>query len=126
MEEFGRDREKWLRGFLELPNRIPDGDTFRRVFERIKPDALARSLNQWLDCTKRSGDRNVNIDGKTICGSRNAEHSAYHVLSAWVGENTITLGELMTEEKHNEITAIPELLDRIDVSGDIVTIDAMG
>jgi predicted transposase YbfD/YdcC len=126
MEEFGLDREEWLRGFLELPNGIPDSDTFRRVFERIEPNALARSLNKWLRETGSSGGRNVNIDGKTICGSGNAEHSAYHVLSAWVSENAITLGQLAVEDKHNEITAIPELLDLIDISGDIVTIDAIG
>jgi predicted transposase YbfD/YdcC len=99
---------------------------FRRVFERLDPDALAKSLNGWLALAERSGGRNVNVDGKTICGSRNAEHSAYHVLSAWVSENSITLGELAVEDKHNEITAIPELLDLIDITGDIVTIDAIG
>ena len=126
MEEFGRDREEWLRGFLELPNGIPDSDTFRRVFERIEPTALARSLNAWLDNAGNSGGRSVNIDGKTICGSKNEKHAAYHVVSAWVADNHITLGELAVEEKSNEITAIPELLDMIDVKGDIVTIDAIG
>jgi predicted transposase YbfD/YdcC len=126
MEEFGNDREDWLRGFLELPNGIPDSDTFRRVFERIEPAALAAALNAWLDYETRNGGRNVNIDGKTVCGSKNAQHDAYHVLSAWVAENAITLGELAVEAKSNEITAIPDLLDLIDVEGDIVTIDAMG
>jgi predicted transposase YbfD/YdcC len=126
MEEFGRDREEWLRGFLALPNGIPDSDTFRRVFERIKPEELAKCLKNWLDDTQRSGGRNVNVDGKTICGSGNAEHSAYHVLNAWVSENSITLGELAIQDKHNEITAIPKLLDVIDIAGDIITIDAMG
>ena len=126
MEEFGKDREEWLRGFLELPYGIPDSDTFRRVYERVDPNALARSLNAWLDNTDSSGGRNVNIDGKTICGSENTEHSAYHVVSAWVAENHITLGELAVEDKSNEIKAIPDLLDLIDVKGDIVTIDAIG
>jgi len=126
MEEFGKDREEWLRGFLELPHGIPDSDTFRRVYERVDPNALARSLNAWLDNTGSSGGRSVNIDGKTICGSRSSKHSAYHVVSAWVAENHITLGELAVDEKSNEITAIPELLDLIDVEGDIITIDAMG
>ena len=126
MEEFGKDREEWLRGFLELPNGIPDSDTFRRVYERVDPNALAKSLNAWLDNPSSSGGRSVNIDGKTICGSKNTEHPAYHVVSAWVAENHITLGELAVNEKSNEITAIPELLDMIDIDGDIVTIDAMG
>jgi len=126
MEEFGKDREDWLRGFLELPNGIPDSDTFRRVFERIDPIALAQSLNAWLENAAKSGGRNINIDGKTICGSKNNEHKAYHVVSAWVQENAMTLGEIAVEEKSNEITAIPELLDLVDIEGDIITIDAMG
>jgi predicted transposase YbfD/YdcC len=126
MEEFGKDREDWLRGFLSLPHGIPDSDTFRRVFERIEPESLAKALNAWLAIESRSGGRSVNIDGKTICGSADAQHDAYHVLSAWVRENGITLGELAVEAKSNEITAIPDLLDLIDVEGDIVTIDAMG
>ena len=126
MEDFGKDREEWLRGFLELPYGIPGNDTFRRVFERVNPNALAKSLNAWLDNPGQAGGRNINIDGKTIRGSKNAKHPAYHVVSAWVSENNITLGELAVDEKSNEITAIPELLDLIDVEGDIVTIDAMG
>ena len=126
MEDFGKDREEWLRGFLELENGIPGHDTFRRVFERLNPHAVAKNLNAWLDNTESSGGRSVNIDGKTICGSKNSKHPAYHVVSAWVSETHITLGELAVDEKSNEITAIPELLDLIDVEGDIVTIDAMG
>lgn len=126
MEEFGKDRELWLRGFLDLPHGIPDSDTFRRVFERIEPLVLAEVLNNWRGETLISGGRSVNIDGKTIRGSGNGTHKAYDAVSAWVGENAITLGELAVEEKHNEITAIPKLLELIDISGDIVTIDAMG
>jgi len=126
MEEFGKDREEWLRGFLELPYGIPDKDTFRRVYERLNPHALAKSLNAWLDEVGNAGGRSVNIDGKTIRGSKNSKHPAYHVVSAWVAENQITLGELAVDDKSNEITAIPELLDIIDIEGDIVTIDAMG
>ena len=96
------------------------------MFEQVDPEGLAKALNAWLDNAERCGGRNVNIDGKTICGSKNADHKAYHVVSAWVGENAITLEEIMTPEKSNEITAIPELLEMIDVEGDIITIDAMG
>jgi len=126
MEEFGKDREEWLHGFLDLPHGIPDSDTFRRVYERLDPHVLAKSLNAWLDNTGKAGGRSVNIDGKTICGSKSSKRPAYHVVSAWVSENNITLGELAVDEKSNEITAIPELLDLIDIEGDIVTIDAMG
>jgi len=125
MEEFGRDREEWLREFLELPKGIPDSDTFRRVLERIDPGALSCCLNEWLEEERKSG-RQINLDGKTICGSGNSSHKAYHVVSAWVGKNALTLGELAVNEKSNEITAIPELLDLIDIEGDVVTSDAMG
>ena len=94
MEEFGKDREQWLRGFLGLPNGIPDSDTFRRVFERVDPRGLAKSLNAWLETARGDKRRNVNIDGKTICGSGSATRDARHVMSAWVGENSITLGDL--------------------------------
>ena len=125
MEEFGTEREEWLRSFLELPNGIPDSDTFRRVFERLKPDELSKCLFNWLD-DEHERRSVINIDGKTIRGSANAEHKAYHVVSAWVAENQITLGQIQVEEKTNEIIAIPELLDMLDVEGSIITVDAMG
>ena len=125
IEEFGKARKEWLEKFLELPNGIPDKDTFRRVFERLKPVEVSECLYGWLDSRDARG-KTVNIDGKTIRGSKNAMHKAYHVVSAWVSENQITLGEIAVEEKSNEITAIPKLLDLLDVSGSIVTIDAMG
>ena len=84
-----------------------------------------KALGGWLDSTKQNGDI-VNIDGKRICGSADENHRAYHVVSAWVSERQFTLGQVKTEEKSNEITAIPELLDLIDVSGTTVTIDAGG
>jgi hypothetical protein len=101
-EEFGKEREEWLRNFLELPNGIPDSDTFRRIFERLNPEELSKCLNNWIE-EKRSLGSLVNIDGKTIRGSGHSEHKAYHVVSAWVAENQITLGEIKVEEKTNEI-----------------------
>ena len=124
MEEFGLEREEWLRTFLELPNGIPDSDTFRRLFERINPKELSECLYDWLNM-ERDKRSVVAIDGKTIRGSGNTEHKAYHVVSAFVAENQITLGEIVVDEKSNEITAVPELLDIIDVEGAIVTADAM-
>jgi len=125
IEEFGKARKEWLEKFLELPNGIPDKDTFRRVFERLNPSEVAECLYGWLDNRDCKG-KTVNIDGKTICGSKNIAHEAYHIVSAWVSENQITLGEITVDEKSNEITAIPKLLDLVDVSGSTVTIDAMG
>lgn len=124
MEEFGKQREEWLRQFLELPNGIPDCDTFRRFFERLKPEALSECLYDWLSCNRKEGSV-IAIDGKTIRGSRNKSHKAYHVVSAFVAENEITLGEITTEEKSNEITAVPELLDSLNIEGSIITADAM-
>lgn len=125
IETFGKTRKNWLTKFLELPKDIPSKDTFRRVFERLNPIEVSNCLYSWLDNRDCKG-KTVNIDGKTICGSKNTIHKAYHVVSAWVSENQITLGEITVEEKSNEITAIPKLLDLVDVSGATVTIDAMG
>lgn len=124
MEEFGKSRKEYLAEFLELPNGIPDSDTFRRVFEKLNPSELSSCLVNWVSA-EREWRSIVAIDGKTICGSGNPKHKAYHVISAFVAETQVTLGELAVEEKTNEITAVPELLDLIDVEGAIVTADAM-
>jgi predicted transposase YbfD/YdcC len=127
IEEWALEQEEWLRGFLELPNGIPDKDTFRRLFARLEPQALLRNLNAWLNPATEPGGREVNIDGKTARGSGKAgEHEALHIVSAWVGAHNLVLGQLATEEKSNEITAIPQVLDMLDIRGDVVTIDAMG
>ncbi len=126
MEVFGNERKEWLGGFLELPHGIPDSDTFRRVFERVDPQELSKWLNDWLETEKKAGGRLVSVDGKTIRGSGNKDHGAYHVVSAWVGEHGITLGELQVGEKTNEITEVPKLLGLLDIEGDVVTADAMG
>ena len=124
MEAFGLEREEWLREFLELPHGIPDSDTFRRLFERINPQELSKCLYDWI-ALEREKRGVVSIDGKTIRGSGNADHTAYHVVSAFVAENQITLGEITVGEKSSEIAAVPELLDLIDVENSIVTADAM-
>ena len=124
MEDFGKEREEFLRKFLELPNGIPDSDTFRRVFENLNPEELSECLVNWLDV--ELPDRCViAVDGKTICGSANKEHKAYHVVSAFVAETQITLGEITVEEKSNEITAVPELLDLLYIDDTIITADFM-
>jgi predicted transposase YbfD/YdcC len=118
MEDFGRERESELRKFLELPGGIPDESTFFRVFQRVKPEPLSACLYSWLAEAREV--KSVNIDGKTICGS------GIHVVSAWAGEEEIVLGQLAVDEKSNEITAIPKLLELFDLNGATVTIDAMG
>lgn len=122
MEDTGHGKYEWFKQYLELPNGIPDSDTFRRIFERLNPKELGDVLQELVEIEGKT----VAIDGKTICGSANDKHKAYHVISAWVAENQITLGQLATEEKSNEITAIPELVDLLDIKGSTVTIDAMG
>ena len=125
MEEWALEREDWLRGFLELPNGIPDKDTFRRLFQRIEPQTLLRSLNAWLNRALEPEGREINVDGKTMRGSGEAgAHEALHIVSAWVGEHDLVLGQLATDEKSNEITAIPQVLDLIDIRGGVVAIDA--
>lgn len=91
MEKFGEARQEWLKQFLELPNGIPDSDTFRRVFERLNPTALAECLYDWL-AEQRPGGNVVAIDGKTTRGSGKERHRAYHVVSAFAAENQLTLG----------------------------------
>lgn len=124
MEEFGKEREEFLKRFLELPNGIPDSDTFRRVFERVNPHALAEALYGWLEAARPEGSV-IAVDGKTIRGSGSEAHKAYHVVSAFVAENRITLGELAVNEKSNEITAVPELLKFLDIENSVITADAM-
>ncbi len=121
MEDTGYAKLEWFQNILELPNGVPDSDTFRRVFGRLDPQELASVLQDAVNVKGKT----VALDGKTICGSGNSQHRAYHVVSAWVTENQITLGQLATEEKSNEITAVPELLDMLEVEGSTVTADAM-
>jgi predicted transposase YbfD/YdcC len=126
METFGRERETELRKFLELPEGIPDESTFFRVFQRVKPAALSACLYSWLSEAREMQGTSVNIDGKTIRGSGKGGKNGVHVVSAWAGEEEIVLGQLSVDEKSNEITAIPKLLELFDVRGTTITIDAMG
>jgi predicted transposase YbfD/YdcC len=129
MEEFGKAREEWLKGFLELPHGIPSHDTFGRVFARISAVAFQRCFASWIQAvfTVTQGQV-IAIDGKTLRRSydRGSGKAAIHMVSAWANANRLVLGQVKTDEKSNEITAIPELLKLLDVKGCIVTIDAMG
>jgi predicted transposase YbfD/YdcC len=126
METFGLAREADLRKFLELPNGIPDESTFTRVFRRLDPKALSESLYSSLNEVRDIRGQSINIDGKAIRGSACGEGKAVHVVSAWVGEKQIVLGEVAVDEKSNEIKAIPKLLKLFDIKGATITIDAMG
>jgi predicted transposase YbfD/YdcC len=115
--------------FLELPNGVPSHDTFNRVFALLKPTALQEGFIQWVKTIATLTDgRLVAIDGKTARHSFDHADSKgpLHMVSAWVSENRMVLGQLACDSKSNEITAIPELLKKLEISGSIVTIDAMG
>ena len=121
MEEFGVEREKWLKEELglELANGIPSGDTFRRLFEKLNPKEFRSCLEESIGYV-RSPREVVNIDGKA------KKSGGIHVISAFVGENQITLGEIKSESKRGEIKEIPKLLDMIKVKNAIITIDSVG
>ena len=129
IEEFGLDRRTWFARFLDLTNGIPSDDTFARVLARIDPGAFENCLLSWMQAVQEITDhRLIAIDGKTLRGSydRRDGKAAIPMVSAWASENTLSLGPVVVTEKSNEITAIPELLRLLDVSGAVVTIDAMG
>lgn len=129
IEEFGKDNENWLKRFLELPNGIPSHDTFGRVFSAIDPREFQNCFMDWIaDVTRLIDRETVAIDGKTVRRSydSSAGKKAIHMISAWATDQNIVLGQYKTAEKSNEITAIPMLIKMLDLSGSIVTIDAMG
>jgi predicted transposase YbfD/YdcC len=126
---FARRRQGWFGRFLELPNGIPSHHTFRRVFSRLDPVALQRGLVQWLHHSSETlGLRHIAIDGKTLRHSNGGSSPLHclHLVSAWATEANLTLGQVAVDAKSNEITAIPRLLELLDLHGALVTIDAIG
>jgi predicted transposase YbfD/YdcC len=129
IHEIAIDRRTWLTRYLDLTNGIPSEDTFARVLARLDPAEFERCLLGWIQSVQEVTDHQViAIDGKTLRGSADSEkgRAAIHMVSAWATENQLSLGQVVVSEKSNEITAIPELLRLLDVSGALVTIDAMG
>ncbi len=129
VESFGKAKQAWFARFLELPNGIPSHDTFGRVFALLAPAQFQACFLSWVQAVAEVfAGQVVAIDGKTLRRShdRRAGKQAIHMVSAWAAENRLVLGQLKTAAKSNEITAIPDLLEVLDVSGCIVTIDAMG
>ena len=129
IEDFGHAKHGWLRAFLALPNGIPSHDTFRRVFERLDPEEFQRCSLGWVQALHEATQRQVvAIDGKTLRRSFDKARgkSALHLVHAWATANHLLLGQIAVDEKSNEITAIPRLLKVLEISGAIVTIDAMG
>jgi predicted transposase YbfD/YdcC len=129
VEEFGQARYEWLKGFLALPHGIPGDDTFRRVFARLDAEQFQSRFITWVqDAFEITEGQVIPIDGKTLRRSydRGIGKKAIHMVSAWAAENQVVLGQVKVEDKSNEITAIPALLELLDISGCIVTIDAIG
>jgi predicted transposase YbfD/YdcC len=129
IEAFGNAKVDWFRRFLALPNGIPSHDTFGRTFAALNPEAFAACFVSWIAAVaEKTHGEVVAIDGKTLRRSfdRASSRAAIHMVSAWATKSRLVLGQIKTEEKSNEITAIPKLLAMLDVAGCIVTIDAMG
>jgi predicted transposase YbfD/YdcC len=126
---FAKKRATWFKRFLKLPNGIPSHYTFRRVFDQLNPRAFQSCLVAWIkEVSNLVGLKHIAIDGKTLrhSGDEGAGLGMLHAVSAWATEQHLLLGQVMTEEKSNEITAIPKLLELLDLHGALVTIDAMG
>jgi predicted transposase YbfD/YdcC len=126
---FGNAKKDWFSSFLDLRNGIPSHDTFGRVFAALDPQQFSECFANWLaDVARNLTGQVVAIDGKTLRRSYDKASSkqAIHMVSAWAAETRLVLYQLKTEEKSNEITAIPELLKMLALRGCIVTIDAMG
>lgn len=124
---FAKKRRDWLQGFLELPNGIPSHDTFERVFDRLDPGVFQLGFRDWMQALSEGlSIKQIAIDGKTLRGSGSSKLGPLHLVSAWATANHLSLGQIAVDGKSNEITAIPRLLEILDLEGALVTIDAMG
>jgi len=129
IEEFGKARVEWLKTFMELPNGIPSHDTFNRVFARLNPEQFQACFMKWVMAVSEIiGAQVIAIDGKILRRShdKGIGKGAIDMVSAWATANSLVLGQVKVDEKSNEITAIPQLLEALEIAGCIVTIDAMG
>ena len=128
VELFGRSKEQWLRTFLKLPHGIPSHDTFGRVFRLLDPEQFQRCFRSWTYAVQRvTKGQVVAVDGKTLRRShdRTLGKAAIQMVSAWATANRLVLGQVKVDDQSNEITAIPELLEVLDIAGCIVTVDAI-
>ena len=126
---YGRAKEEWLQQWLSLEGGIPSHDTFENVFARLKPEALQQSFFNWVNAICQCGEgRLIALDGKTLRAAyeRDGQRSMIHMISAWASQNRMVLAQRKVDEKSNEITAMPELLQALELEGALVSIDAMG
>jgi predicted transposase YbfD/YdcC len=129
IEEYGYTKLEWLRKFIPLENGVPTHDTIARVLSRVSAKGLQECFMSWVMAVQQATEGQVvAIDGKRVRRSfdRSAGRNAIHMVSAWGNANGLVLGQLKTDEKSNEITAIPQLLELLELKGCIVTLDAMG
>ena len=129
VELFGKNKKAWLKTFLKLPKGIPSHDTFGRVFAKLKPEEFQQRFIEWVQAVESlTAGQVIAVDGKKLRRSHDqaAGKAAIYMVSAWATQNQLVLGQTKVAEKSNEITAIPELLQLLDISGCIVTIDAIG
>jgi predicted transposase YbfD/YdcC len=125
---FGRAKEKWFRTFLELPNGIPSHDTFWRIFRHLEPEQFQACFTRWMAAIQQvTAGEIIAIDGKQVRRSFDAQpgKAAITLVSAWASTNRLVLGQRKVDEKSNELTAIPELLESLLLKGCIVTLDAL-
>lgn len=126
IELFGESRKEWFKKYLKLENGIPDANTFRYIMLKITPDRIHKLFAEWMKSVIPSMKGVVAIDGKQARRTGDAQKRPLHVVSAFANEYGLVIGQLACEEKSNEITAIPKLLEMLELKGCIVTIDAMG
>jgi predicted transposase YbfD/YdcC len=127
MEDFGKAKQDWFKTFLSLRNGIPSHDTFNRVFAALDPQQFLECFLAWTQSVRQAvGQEIVALDGKALRRALNQDQSVKYIVSAWAEGNGLVLGQLKVADKSNEITAVPQLLRVLELSGCIVTIDAMG
>jgi len=128
IERFALAKEAWLAGLLDLSGGVPSHDTIGRVFAALNPKSLAEAFRRWTQSLANSNEQIIAVDGKTVRRSfkHAGEHSFVHMVSAWSRANHVVLGQVRTEDKSNEVTAIPALLELLSIKGALVTIDAAG
>lgn len=129
IERFGKCKKKWFKSFLKLPNGIPSHDTFGRTFAKLNPVDFQKCFLNWIQELKKVfGSDIVSIDGKTLRNSFDtaSKRAAIHMVSAWSSKNACVLAQTKVEEKSNEITAVPKLLEILELEDCVVTMDAMG